>query len=644
MATASPKPTRKKTGPKPQTAAQLRAKNAKVDKIRRAEAREAAERERSGSTAPSAQPVQRDYAAVAEQYAREVVAGSIVACKWVIKACARHLNDLQRASSDEQYPFRFDAEQANKFCAQAEKYPHIKGKWANRKERLHLEPWQCFSFCVPFGWLRKTTSKRRFREIYLCVPRKNAKSTMAAAIGNNMLTIDGEHGAEVYSGATSEKQAWEVFGPARLMMLGTPPLLKEHGVEVLARSIVREQDNSCFKPIIGKPGDGASPSCAIVDEYHEHPTSDMVDTMVTGMAAREQPVLLIITTAGTDLAAPCYDKHKEAEKVLDGVLLNEELFAIIYSIDEGDEWSEPAALRKANPNLGVSADEEFLLSQQRQAITNPAYQNRFKTKHLNVWCAAKVAGINMHQWRKCADTSLTLEKFKGQPMWGALDLASKSDVCSFAQLFTKMLPTPVEGPDGRVTTQMQRHYYAFTRNYLPEETIEETGPNQQSYRKWLAQLRLVATPGAEIDFDIVRDDVVAYSKQFAMQEVVYDPWRAAQLAQQLLKEGATMIEMPQNARHMGAAFDEFTTAIKSGRFHHDGDPVLEWMASNVVAKTVIKGLTVPAKEKPMQKIDGIVAIIMAIGRAMVAEPAGGIDGWLRSPVIVSQQQQQRRAA
>jgi phage terminase large subunit-like protein len=560
--------------------------------------------------------VDRNFVAIAEQYARDVIDGAIPAGSFVIKACRRHLDDLIKSIGAD-YPYRFDADAANTFCRNAEIYPHIKGRWAAKGERIVLSNWQVFILVVSFGWLRKRDGKRRFREMYIEVPRKNGKSTIAAVVGNNMLVSDGEYAAEVYAGATSEKQAWEVFGPARLMMMRAPGIISEYGVEVWAKALVKTEDNSRFWPVIGKPGDGSSPHCAIVDEYHEHQTSDLLDTMVTGMGARDQPMVLIITTAGTNLASPCYDKHIEAQRVLDNTAQNEELFAIIYSLDADDDWTDTELLRKANPNIGISVDEEFLLAQQRQAIQNSAYQNRFKTKHLNVWCAASVAGINIAQWRKCGDPTLKIESFHGETMWASLDLASKVDICSSAKVFKRVI-------DG------ENHYYGFVRNYLPEDTIEEASANQQSYRKWVNDGHLIMVDGAEIDFDRVREDLIADASQFQLQEVVYDPWRATQLAHQLQREGAKTVEMGQTAKNMGEAFDEFLTAIKAGRFHHNGDPVLEWMASNIVAKQVVKGLTVPSKDRADQKIDGIVALIMAIARAMVTE----IGGWLSDPVMV----------
>lgn len=594
----------------------------------------------------------RDYTGIAKRYAEDVVAGRIPNCKWVKLACQRHLDQLAR-ESDPTYPYRFDEMKARMFCGRMEQFPHIKGKWARRRELLFLQPWQCFITVVPFGWVRKLPGPlpgtylngieaavaralnpelrelRQFRKIYLRIPRKNAKSTWAAAVGNVMLVADDEHGAEVYSGATSEKQANEVFNPAKLMLSRSPKLLDKYGVEIWAKAIVRPEDNSKFWPIIGKPGDGASPSCSIHDEYHEHDSSDQVDSMQTGMGSREQPMLIIITTAGTNLASPCHEEDEMAKKVLEGVLKDDELFTVLYGIDEatkdekGDDWSDPAVLVKANPNIGVSVDRGFLEQQQRNAVLNPAVQNRFRTKHLDEWCGASVAGINMHSWKKAADPTLKLEAFRGEEAMFILDLASKIDICAFMQLFRR-----------RITEQW--HYYIFGKFYLPEATIAETKVNQQAYRKWVAQGFLTATEGAEIDFDRVGTDVEELAKQFQVLEIPYDPWRATQLAHQLQKKGAVVVEVGQTAKNMGEAFDELGAALKGGRFHHDGNPVLEWMASNTKAVPVTKGLTVPGKDKNKQeqKIDGIVATVMGMGRWLARDPGGGLDDYLSDPVVV----------
>jgi phage terminase large subunit-like protein len=546
----------------------------------------------------------------ANRYAREVVAGKIVACKWVKLACKRHLDDLEAAKTKKS-KFVFDVDAAEKVCVFIELLPHTKGKWARKKELIVLQPWQKFIFCVLFGWKLRKNGRRRFRKAYIAVPRKNGKSIIAAGVALYMLAADDEFGAEVYAGATTEKQAWEVFRPAKQMMERTPELTEYIGAEVWAKSILIPNDGSRLEPVIGKPGDGASPSCAIVDEFHEHDSSDLVDTMETGMGAREQPLLLEITTAGYNIAGPCYDQEVDAKKVLEGALDEDELFAIVYTIDEEDDWADPKSLRKANPNIGVSVDEDFLLAQQRGAIQSATKQTRFKTKYLNIWCAAKTAWLNILGWNKCADRTLRREQFAGVDNWKALDLASKSDICADVDVFKKR----IDGKD---------HYYLFGRYHLPEDAIEENPKSRNTYQKWVIEGFLEQHEGAEIDFAIIRDSVIEDMNTQAPKEIVFDPWRAAQLAQELMKEGATAIEFRQTVQNMSLPMKELESAVRAGRLHHDGNPVLTWMISNVVAKLDAKDNIYPRKEKPENKIDGAVAAIMAIARAMAAGDSGSV--------------------
>ena len=549
-----------------------------------------------------------DFVGTALGYAQAVVKGKTVACKWVKLACKRHLDDL-KASRRKAFPYYFDEDAANKICTFLSLMPHTKGKWAGKRETITLEPWQCFAFASLFGWKIKKNDRRRYRKAYFAVPRKNGKSIIGAGIGLYMFSVDGEFGAEVYSGATTEKQAWEVFRPAKQMLERTPQLQQALGAEVWAKALLVPADGSRFEPVIGKPGDGASPSCAVVDEYHEHDTSELVDTMETGMGAREQPLLLMITTAGFNIAGPCYDQEQDAKKVLDGVLDDPELFALIYTIDEGDDWTSAAALRKANPNFGISVDEDFLLAQQRLAKQSASKQTRFKTKHLNIWCSAKSAWLNMLEWAKCADRTLSREQFKGERCYLTLDLASRSDVCVLMLMFVRVI-------DGK------QHFYLFGDYYLPEAAIENAEKNTNAYRKWVIEGFLQQHDGAEIDFDLIEEDMLALVAEYGPDEVVFDPYRAAQLEQRLIKNGVAAVEYQQIVKNMSLPMKELESAIKAGRVHHDGNPMLTWMMSNVVARLDAKDNIYPRKEKPEQKIDGPVAAIMGVGRAISGqEPA-----------------------
>lgn len=547
---------------------------------------------------------------IAIDYARKVVDGRVVACKWVVAACRRHLNDLDRVGTDD-FPYRFNETRGAVVCRFIELLPHTKGKWARGGNRIHLEPWQVFILMVLFGWVNAETGLRRFRKAYICVPRKNGKSIIAGGIGLYMFAADDEYGAEVYSGATTEKQAWEVYRPARLMALKTPDFLEQFGVEVGAQNMHIAGDGSRFEPVIGKPGDGASPSCAIVDEYHEHEDDTLVDTMETGMGAREQPLTLVITTSGTNLESPCYALQQDAQKVLDGVVENEQMFAIVFTIDVGDDWTSEAALRKANPNYDVSVAGEFLRSKIREAVQSARKQNTIKTKHLNIWCTARNAWMNMEAWKACADPELEDTQFEGERCHVAIDLSSKLDITATLRVFRREV-------DGDV------HYYAFGRYYLPEERA--TDPDRQHYQGWMHDDLLTVTEGNVIDYNRVLDDIKDDGHRFEIAEVVGDPWNATKFMQDLQLEGFTVAEFPQTTQRLSEPMKELEALIvaKPPRFHHDGNPILTWMMSNVTVKPDAKENVFPRKDRPESKIDGAVACVMGVNRAMVAPES---DDW-----------------
>lgn len=543
----------------------------------------------------------------ANKYARDVVAGKVEACKWVRLACQRHLDDLE-ASKKKGFKWKFNKAEAERVCAFVELLPHTKGKWARERRLLKLEPWQKFIFCCVFGWVHKKTGLRRFREVYCEIPRKNGKSVIAAGVALYMLCADGEFGAEVYCGATTEKQAWEVFRPARLMMIRTPDLADAAGVEINARSLAIPEDGSRLEPIIGDPGDGSSPSCSLVDEYHEHDSDDLYETMLTGMGAREQPLIFTITTAGSNIAGPCYEKRKQVCAMLDKTVANDEIFGLIYTLDEQDDWRSLQALKKANPNYGVSIFPDNLQRSLADAVRYPSRQNAFKTKHCNLWVNAKMAWLNQLDWERAAVPGLSLDDFKGQRCYLGVDLASKCDIADVALVFRE------KDENGRDIWSF------FNRHYLPEGAVQSDGPNQEAYERWAIEGHLITTDGEELDFDVIREDVKDIAGMHQVEEVAYDKWRATQLAHQLQKDGAEVIEVGGGIQTMNLAMRELEAALVSGRVRHNGDPLLAWMASNVVAHEY-KGCITPTKESGSKKIDGMVAILMAMSRALMAEGA-----------------------
>lgn len=585
----------------------------------------------------------KDYAAVATQYARDITEGNLPACKWVQLAAQRHLNDLARLNADGT-PWRYAwnpplpvepgkiATPVERVCTFIEMLPHIKGDWAARGEKIHLQAWQVFIIASIFGWIDRETMRRRYREADLFVPRKNAKSTKAAGIGLYMLSADGEFGAEVYSGATSQKQAFEVFEPARKMAEATPEFLSRFDVTVRASNISIAATNSKFEPVIGDPGDGASPSCAIVDEYHEHPTESLYDTMKTGMLARSQPLLLMITTAGDDVSGPCYAHQESLQEILEGIVINERRFGIIYGIDQpieregmpsvpGDDWRTEEALIKANPNFGISIDRETILADQAEAVRNPRKQSEFQTKHLNMWVGSSNPWLNLHEWKACADRKLKVEDFHGERVYHGVDLASVKDIAGDCRVFVR----EVDGED---------HYYAFWRCYLPEARLTE--PENPHYQGWKHEGYLIESPGNMIDQALIERALVDDQERFDCGELGIDAWGAAGMTPKLMAAGFTVVVIPQNAAHLSTPMKLIDGLVSSKRFHFNGDPVATWGVSNVTVKPGQNDSWFPRRGAVRKKIDPAAMLIMAVSRAMLGQGGGdNLDDFLNNPILTN---------
>lgn len=552
----------------------------------------------------------------AMQYARDVISGKILACNYVKMACQRHIDDLQKSINDKDYPFRFDREKAERACRFVQLLPHSSGDLKGQK--LKAEPWQLFIFACIFGWLRKKDKKRRFTEAYIRVARKNGKSFFAAGIGMYMFCADGENGAEVYCGATQMRQAKKVFTPARHMARMLPNLRSHFGVEVWVDKLTRE-DGSIFAPVVGDPGDGDSPSCAIIDEYHEHSTDTLYQTMTTGMGARSQPLTVIITTSGSNLASPCYDKDKEVKEVLDGILPGDHIFGMIYELDPGDDWQDPTNLIKANPNIGVSVGYEYLVKKLETARTVPRQTNAIKTKHLNMWVSAATAFFNLEHWKAAEDQNLRFEDFRQDECIFALDLAAKLDLNAGIPLFVR----EIKG---------KRHYYCIgSKFWVPEDTVYSTDPKHikaaDKYQAWVNSGHLVATDGAEADYREILASVIDLqdNDKVRLNLIPIDPSGATALSHELADSGFEPVNIRQDYTNMSPPMKELEAALAGGRFHHDGNPILMWCISNVIGKFIPGSDDVvrPTKGDNQSKIDGAVALLMAIGRAMLHSTESG---------------------
>jgi len=543
------------------------------------------------------------YVKHANNYINGVIKGKIDACKWTRLACDRQRRDRERWRG-KKGRYWWDATSANRICQFIENLPHVKGEWAKRSENIRLEPWQCFILTTTFGWKRTADNLRRFRTVYTEVPRKNAKSTISSGVGLFMLTADEEAGAEVYSVATTRDQAKITWLDAHAMAKKDKEFQDYHRVQPMAHSIVCLKYGSKFQALSADANslDGLNTHCAIVDELHAHKTRMVYDVIETSTGSRAQPLIWNITTAGSNRAGICYEVRTYLTKVLDGVFEDDTLFGCIWSIDDNDNWTDPEVWKKANPNYGVSVYPDDIARLAKKAMEMPSATNNFLTKRLNVWVSADTAWMNMMKWDLCADVGLSVDDFKDEKCWIGLDLASKVDIAAKVKLFRKEI-------DGNT------HYYAFGRYYLPESAAED-GRNSQ-YPGWAREGRLILTPGNVTDYEYIKEDLRADASMHEIVEVPYDPYQATQLSTEMLAEGCPMVEMRPVTLNFSEPMKELEKLVLQGRFHHDGCPVLTWMISNVVCHIDNKDNIYPKKERPENKIDGVVAIIMALGRAMV---------------------------
>lgn len=546
------------------------------------------------------------------KYCADVLDGTIPACKWTKAACQRHLDDLGRwPGIDAEY--HFDPDEGERVCIFVELLPHIKGEWARRREAIKLEPWQCFFLIVLFGWLKRDGS-RRFQITYLEVARKNAKSTLLAAIALYMLVADGESGAEVYSLATKRQQAQIVFGVARQMALREPDFRAEYGVEVNAHNVSVPGDDGKFEAQSSDENtlDGLNVHCGIIDELHAHKTRGVWDVIETATGARRQPLVCAITTAGTNRSGICYEQRSYLCDILNAVLRrhdglgyrvegsaidDESYFGLIYTIDDEDDWSTETAWRKANPNFGMSVNPDDLRRKCRKAMQRASAQPNFLTKHLDVWVNADSAWMDMAAWDRAADRKMKPQDFPGWDAWGGLDLASKTDITSLFLVLRK-----------------EREYRLFGKHYLPEDAVEDSDNSQ--YRGWADDGHLVETDGNTTDYTIVESDLREWVSAFGVKQVAYDPGFAWDFCQRMSTDGMPMVEYRATVMNYSEPMKELEAAVLDGRLKHDGNPAMTWMISNVVCHRDAKDNIYPRKEREESKIDGPVAAIAGMGAAM----------------------------
>lgn len=529
----------------------------------------------------------------AHQYALDCVSGAKSVCKWVRLACKRYLDDRKNGHKR---GITFDQSAADRVLNFSETCKHTQGLYAGKP--FVLSDWEQFMVFNIFGF-KKKNGNRRFTTIYAEIPKKNGKSTFFAMLGNYMLHADGEPRSNVYCVATTREQADEVFAPAKAMARESQ-YMKNSGVRIYEHSIVHEQSGSSFKRLGSKEDslEGKNPHCAIIDEIHRHPDGGIVSVMKKGMIARAQPLLLMITNSGFNLESVCGEENGLAQKLLEGLIIDDSRFAIIFTIDEGDDWEAESTWLKANPELGRGVSLDGFRQQYLDAKHKPTELNRFKRFHLSIWTESEISWMPFHYWKRCNHGPINDTAWHGKTLIGAADLSAKLDFTAFGITWDDddklMFRLWLWMPEG---TLKDRKYRAHIINWVDDGWVTRTG-------------------GDTVDYALIRDQIFHVADKAYLSEFHIDPWNATQISGELSEEGVNVIDYRQGDKSFTEPMGETEKAIVDGRLSHGGNPALSWMVSNVIKTESSSGSIKPNKLKSADKIDGAVVLIMAIGRAI----------------------------
>jgi phage terminase large subunit-like protein len=532
----------------------------------------------------------------ADRYIADVIAGRIVTCHWIQAACQRHVDDLEHGAAR---GLRFDEAAGAKVLKFFSILHHSKGEWAGHL--IELEPWQQFMLWCLFGW-KRADGTRRFRTAYIEVARKNGKSTIGAGVGLYLMTADGESGAEIYAAATKRDQARITHSEA-IRMVRSSPMLKKR-IKIFRDNLNIEGTASKFEPLGADSDtmDGLNIHGAIVDEIHAHKTRDVWDKIDTGTGARRQPLMFGITTAGYDRQSLCWTLNEYTKKILDRVVEDDSFFGLIFTLDDADDWQDERTWIKANPNLGVSKKLDDLRRKAERAKEMPSAQNSFLRLELNVWTQSETKWMPIEHWRQCG-VPLDYSKLAGRKCYAGLDLSSTSDLTAWVLVFP-----PQPGEDV---------YLVLPRFWIPEDNLQKrVHDDRVPYDVWLRGGHLMSTPGNVIDYDVIFDQVEKDAKLYKVEEIAFDRWGAARVVNVLQAKGLTCVEFGQGFASMSPPMKELERLVMSHKIAHGNNPVLNWMADNVVINLDAAGNIKPDKEKSREKIDGIVAMVMGLDRAM----------------------------
>lgn len=554
----------------------------------------------------------RDYVAIAKDYAKRAAdkknKGKFGI--WMRLAGQRFLNDLKRAEK-KNAPFFFDEWHACDVCDFAEKLPHVEGTWDTPTIVLHES--HVFFLVNLFGF-RKQDGTRRFSTALFAIARKNAKSTLASIIGLYCQNCEGENGPQVITGATTGQQARIVFKVAKSMVEKTADLREAFGLEPFANAIASYNNGGTFKPINAKAStqDGLNPSCTILDELHAHKNHDLMNVLKSAAGARKNALFLYLTTEGYANPGPWEEEREFAKKVLRGLIEADHYLVVYYAVDEKDEDLgteadddfDESAWVKANPLMEVNPE---LLKKIREAAIEakdkPGSHAEFKIKRLNRPSSVSQGWVNLTKWRECKG-AVDLEYLKGFPCDGGLDLSSTTDLASF-----------------RLVWNIEGFIYTYGWRYVPSVAVRQrTQRGLIPYAGWVLKEYLIESGNEAIDYEPIEKQIIWAHQNFNLRSVGYDGWNAAQTVQHLNDAGVKMERFIQGPQSYHPAMQALEIAYLNGKLAHGNDPILNWNASNLVARKDVNLNSAPDKKKAAEKIDDMCALLMGIGRSLCAVP------------------------
>jgi len=562
----------------------------------------------------------RDYVGIATAYAEEAVAdkkGKKFG-KWIRLAGKRFLADLKRAKR-KRPPFRFDEWHACDPCDFIEKLPHVEGKWARPEIELHRS--HVFFVVQLFGF-RNLDGSRRFTSALFAVARKNAKSTLAAAILLYCQCCEEEEGAQIISAATTGSQARIIFNVAKRMTEKTPDLQEAFGLACWANAISRVETGATFKPINAKAStqDGLNPSHVGLDEIHAHKSADLLNVLTSAAGARSNPLWLYTTTEGYTNPGPWGEIRQFAKQVLQGILGEsaDHFLVVFFAVDDDDDEFDESAWPKANPLM--DANPHLLKAIRKEAVEArqmPSKLAEFKIKRLNRPASSATGWVDLTKWQKCGGT-VDLTWLEGRPCWGGLDLASTLDLTSW-----------------RLVWRVDGMYYTWGRRFVPEDAVRaRTERGVVPYAGWVASGLIEVTDGEVTDYSVVERRMREDIARFNPQVIGFDGWNAQEISQRLLVDGHPMVKFEQNIKNFHPAMKELERAYIGKRIQHGNDAVLNWCASNLIALRDGNLNMKPDKRKSPDKIDDMVSLLMAVGVSMSNEDDQGMDDWLSAPVAL----------